>query len=245
MEKIAIVGLACLFPGAATPEAFWRNLMEQKDSRSRATDQKMGVPVADYYHPRKGQADAFYSLQGGYVHDFEMDPTGFHVSAERVAQSDEVVQWALHVARAALKDSGYWENAKAPAGCGVILGNLSFPSKSSKRLFLPMYYQAVESSLRQLLKDDDFRLTPSPAASETCFDHGRISGYPAAMVAEALSLSGVCFALDAACASSLYAVKLACDYLLSHKTDMMLAGAVSAADPLFVNVGFSIFQAYP
>ncbi|MCP4688084.1 MAG: PfaB family protein, partial [Desulfobacterales bacterium] len=47
------------------------------------------------------------------------------------------------------------------------------------------------------------------------------------------------------CASSLYAVKLACDYLLSHKTDMMLAGAVSAADPLFVNVGFSIFQAYP
>ncbi len=58
-------------------------------------------------------------------------------------------------------------------------------------------------------------------------------------------MSGVHFSLDAACASSLYAVKLACDYLLSGKADMMLAGAVSAADPLFIHVGFSIFQAYP
>jgi len=245
MEKIAVVGLACLFPGAATPEAFWRNLMEAKDSRSRATDQRMGLHVEDYYHPRKGRADTFYSLHGGYIHDFEMDPTGFHVSAGRVAQADDVVQWSLHVARAALKDSGHWENAKALARCGVILGNLSFPSKSSKRLFLPMYYQTIESALGELLSGDEFRLTPSPSESETTFDHGRLSGYPAAIVAEALSLSGVCFALDAACASSLYTVKLACDYLLSHKADMMLAGAVSAADPLFVQMAFSILQAYP
>ena len=59
------------------------------------------------------------------------------------------------------------------------------------------------------------------------------------MIAQALSLSGVYFSLDAACASSLYSVKLACDYLLFHKADMMLAGAVSAGDPFFVNMGLS------
>ncbi|MCK5666675.1 MAG: hypothetical protein KAI17_24465, partial [Thiotrichaceae bacterium] len=47
------------------------------------------------------------------------------------------------------------------------------------------------------------------------------------------------------CASSLYSMKLACSYLLSHKTDIMLAGAVSAADPWFVSMGFSTFKAFP
>jgi len=65
------------------------------------------------------------------------------------------------------------------------------------------------------------------------------------MIAKGLSLGGINFALDAACASSLYSVKLARDYLLSGKADLMLAGAVSCADPFFINMGFSIFQAYP
>ena len=82
MEKIAVVGLSCLFPGAETPEAFWRNLQEGRDTRSLATDEKMGVPVREYYDPRKGTPDRFYCSQGGYVRDFEMDPNGFDIAAE-------------------------------------------------------------------------------------------------------------------------------------------------------------------
>jgi len=72
-----------------------------------------------------------------------------------------------------------------------------------------------------------------------------IAGKPAALLAEALGLSGRSYALDAACASSLYSIGLACHTLWSERSDLMLAGAVSAADPFFVNMGFSIFQAYP
>ncbi|MDP7622389.1 MAG: polyketide synthase, partial [SAR324 cluster bacterium] len=75
--------------------------------------------------------------------------------------------------------------------------------------------------------------------------NSHISGLPAAVVSQALGLSARSLVLDAACASSLYAVALACNYLHSGKTDLMLAGAVSAADPFFVNMGFSIFQAFP
>jgi acyl transferase domain-containing protein len=70
-------------------------------------------------------------------------------------------------------------------------------------------------------------------------------GYVAAVVARALGLGGVSLSLDAACATSLYAVKLACHYLHSGQADMMLAGAVSCPDPMFMHMGFSIFQAYP
>ncbi|MEO1624652.1 MAG: PfaB family protein, partial [Bacteroidota bacterium] len=59
-----------------------------------------------------------------------------------------------------------------------------------------------------------------------------------------LGLGKIHYALDAACATSLYAIKLACDELLTGKADLMLAGAVSASDQLFIHMGFSIFHAY-
>lgn len=246
MEKIAVIGMACLFPGAKTPEEFWKNLMEGKDSRSPATNEKMCLNVKDYYDPHQRKtADKFYCMKGGYVNDFKMDPAGFRIPADYIAGLDDVYQWSLHVAREALKDSGYWENEDAAKRCGVTLGNLSFPTKSSNYLFLSIYHEAVEFCLQQLLQDREFRLVPFSPPRNISPDNGRISGYPAAVISQALSLSGTYLSLDAACASSLYSVKLACDYLLTGKADMMLAGAVSAADPLFTHVGFSIFQAYP
>ena len=37
VEKIAIIGLSCLFPDAHNPEEFWQNLTEEKDSTSSIT----------------------------------------------------------------------------------------------------------------------------------------------------------------------------------------------------------------
>ena len=243
MEKVAIIGMSCLFPGAGTPEAFWRNLLEGKDARSPVTDDKAGVPVRHFYDPRKGAPDRFYCMHGGYVRDFVMDPTGFQVPESLVRDLDDVFQWPLHVAREALRDAGYLARTDDLARCGVILGNLSMPTKSSNHLFVPIYHEVVESCLQMLLKKEDFRLAPFAPPRDVSGWNRRTAGYPAALIAKALSLSGPYFSLDAACASSLYSVRLACDLLLARKVDMMLAGAVSAADPLFVHVGFSIFQA--
>ncbi|GAH21760.1 unnamed protein product, partial [marine sediment metagenome] len=191
MEKIAVIGLSCLFPGAKTYEVFWRNLMGQKDLRSLATEEQLGVDARGFYDPQKGKADKYYCMKGGYIHDFELDPTGFQLSPEFIQGLDDVFQWSLYVAREALKDSGYWGNADVLARCGAILGNLSFPTKSSNHLFLPVYHQAIESSLRSLLEDKDFNLAPFSPLRKTSPDNGRISGYPAAVIAQALSLSGV------------------------------------------------------
>ena len=66
---------------------------------------------------------------------------------------------------------------------------------------------------------------------------------PAHLLAHALGLEGGAFALDAACASSLYALKLACDRLHAKECDLMLAGAVSCADDLFIHIGFCALEA--
>ena len=72
---------------------------------------------------------------------------------------------------------------------------------------------------------------------------GRVTSLPGAILARAFGLGGGTYTLDAACASSLYAVKLACDELHAHRTDAMLAGGVSRPNCLFTQVGFSQLKA--
>ncbi|RKZ66365.1 MAG: 3-hydroxyacyl-[acyl-carrier-protein] dehydratase FabA [Candidatus Parabeggiatoa sp. nov. 3] len=240
MEKIAIIGISCLLPGAENPEQYWQNLIDQKDLTSKATAVQMGVDAQICYDPIKGKTDKYYCLKGGYIRDFQFDPNGYQISSKLLKSLDNIYQWSLYVSKQALQDSGYFGKT---GQCGVILGNLSFPTRLSQHLFAPIYQKMLESAIQSLLKNDDFRLTR--LAREVSPLNALISGYPATLIAQSLSLAGPHFSLDGACASSLYAIKVACQYLLSGKADLMLAGAVSGADPFFINMGFSIFQAYP
>ena len=245
MEPIAIVGLGCLFPGAKTPDEFWDNLLAGRDSLSLATAEQMGVDAECFFDATKGRVDTYYSMRGGFVRDFHFDPHGYRIAPERLAGLDPLIQWSLYVARSALEDSGYLQRDARLERCGLLLGNLSFPTRASHRLLAPIYYQAFEAALDELLHDTTIQLPRLAARDEPAPVDGLLGGYPAAVVAAALGLGGARLALDAACSSSLYAVKLACDYLNRGQADMMLAGAVSCADPLFIHLGFSIFQAYP
>ncbi len=254
MEKIAIIGTACLFPEADTPDAYWENLVANKDSRVTAQAEQMGRDPQDYFSPAKDTKDNYYCTTGGYINGFQFDAQNYSLDANTLNTLDNTFQWALHVAREALKDSGYYPssannqqtNNKCSdndlSRCGVILGNLSFPTKKSNALFSPLYHQAMATPLKDLFGSADFSMGDK-ASNE--FANGMVAGHPASIINDALNLGDVSVVLDAACASSLYSMKLACSYLQSHKADMMLAGAVSAADPWFVAMGFSTFKAFP
>ena len=247
MEKIAIIGTACLFPEADTPETYWENLVANKDSRVSADAEHMGRDPDDYFSSKKGTKDKYYCTTGGYINDFQFDADDYALKPEQLSGLDNTIQWALHVSREALEDAGYATSGKDRqqdllSRCGVILGNLSFPTKKSNQLFLPLYHQAMETPLKDLLAAPNFKMGGEPKGD---YANGMVAGHPASVINQALDLGNVSMVLDAACASSLYSMKLACSYLLSDKADIMLAGAVSAADPWFVSLGFSTFKAFP
>ncbi|GAB4527741.1 MAG: hypothetical protein OHK0046_45900 [Anaerolineae bacterium] len=228
-DKIAIIGLSCLFPGAASPAEFWHNLIHGLNTTSLATEAQFGVDPAVYYDPQRRTHDTTYALRGGYVQTPVEIPAGM----------DRAAAWTLHVARQALNDSRLEHRADVLARCGLILGNLSFPTPESYRLVAPVYTPALEQAVAELTGIADFQLPqPEPVSAD-------VLRSPAAVVADVLGLGGIQFTLDAACASSLYTIGLASAYLQAGKADVMLAGAVSAADPLFVNMGFTHFGAYP
>ncbi|MGQ4647807.1 PfaB family protein [Lyngbya aestuarii] len=245
MEKIAIIGLSCLFPDAQNPEQFWHNLIGEKDSASLATADELGVDPAIFYDPEQGTPDKTYSLKGGFIKNFAFEATGYNLPSAVIEGLDTIFKGSLYVAKQALENSNYWGNEKVLSNCGVILGNLSLPTKLSNQLLAPIYQRAIEPALGELLHHDNFRLASAADADQVSPYNAMLSSLPSGLVAQALSLGGINFSLDAACSSSLYAVKLACDQLLSRKTDLMLAGAVSFVDSLFLRMVFSGVQAYP
>ncbi|MEM6803271.1 MAG: beta-ketoacyl synthase N-terminal-like domain-containing protein, partial [Bacteroidota bacterium] len=241
MTKIAIIGSSALFPGSSTPEEFWENLMQEKDLTGTARAEDFGVDPELFFQSDKGIEDKCYSLRGGYIRDFQFDPSAYNLPADFLEKQDKLYQWSLYVAKEALSDGGYLANKKELDRCGLILGNLSFPTSSSHRLLADVYTQTTEKAIQKLLNQEDFRISPHKRSQP----ENEILAYtPSEMVSEALGLKGSHYALDAACATSLYAIKLACDELIMGKSDMMLAGAVSASDQLFIHIGFSIFHAY-
>ncbi|NEO42337.1 MAG: PfaB family protein [Moorea sp. SIOASIH] len=245
MEKIAIIGFSCLFPDAKTPEELWQNLISKKESTSLATEEEIGVNPARFFHPLKNQPDKTYSLMGGYIRDFTFDVTGYNLRSELLEGLDPLLQGSLYVAKQALQHSNYLSNDRVLSKCGVILGNLSSLTQRSHQLFGSIYQHTIEAALRELLQNPNFQLAKLPKSAQLSLYNGMNCGVLSALVARAFSLSDINYTLDSACSSSLYAVKLASHYLLSQKADLMLAGAVSYADPIFVRMLFSGVHGYP
>jgi acyl transferase domain-containing protein len=225
---IAIVGQACLLPGAASCAELTRAVLESRDLISGAPPGRWRVsPERVSCDPKAPRRDAAWSDRGGYVEGFErlFDPEGFLLPAAELAGLDPIFLWTLHTARGALRDAGY-EPGLAGRGA-LVMGNLSFPTDGLSRL-------AEATWLRR-----SGLPAPAPVDPRNRFS----SGLPAHLAARALGLQARSFALDAACASSLYAIKLACDLLHDGLVDVAVAGAVNKTDDLFIHVGFCALQA--
>ncbi len=225
---IAIVGRACVLPGALSPDALWELVRAGKDALSSAPEDCWGLAK----RRALGQgADRAWTDCGGYVSGFESvwDPHGFGIDAAAIGALDPLFHWVLHTSREALSDAGRLEAGRAkgdPTRTGAILGNLSFPTASMARYAAGVWLEGT------------------PFAPETADANNRFtSGLPVQLLSRALGVGGTRFALDAACASSLYAIALACDALHEGRADTMLAGAVNRADDLFIHVGFCALSA--
>ena len=159
-DQIAIIGMSGLFPGSATNEQFWENLIGEKDLIQLANKEDFGVDPDHFFQQGKGVVDKCYSLRGGYIRNFDFDPSGFKLPPDFLADQDKLYQWSLYVAREALKDSGYLNQADLLKNCGLVLGNLSFPTGSSHRLLSSVYTETLEKGLRQLFKEEQLHIQP-------------------------------------------------------------------------------------
>src|SRR5690606_22356223 len=147
-EPVAIVGIACLLPGADTPEQFWANLRSGADLRRPGGREVFGT---DETVPG-GWGDPEHRVtatRGGFVTEPPIDLSGLRIPAETLHRLDKVVRWPLHTVRRALADAGIAEDSPVLARTGLILGNYAFPTEASVRACVPLVREAVSTGLRQ------------------------------------------------------------------------------------------------
>ena len=217
-EPVAIVGRACVLPGALSPAALWDAVVNARDLVTRVpADRWRLAPEHALCDPAAPRPDRAWSDRGGYVEGFASiwNPHGFAVAAGELEGLDPLVHWTLHCAREALRET------RTAGRVGAIVGNLGFPTA-----YMAAFCEQVWSGAAS---GDGGGVDPR---------NRFMSGGTAALLERALALEAGSFCLDAACASSLYAIKLACDALHDGRADVMLAGAVQRADDLFLHVGF-------
>ena len=231
--SVAIVGIGGIFPDAPELSQFWENIRLAKSAAREVPEGRWQLPVEQAFDAEAGKADHVYSRRGCFID--AIPPlsalSGLSIDPQIAAGLDPLFHLLLHAGKRAFDDAvtGPLERARV----GVIIGNLALPSEKSAEFSRSLLGRSFEEKLLGLARE--------PAAVEPLNRY--VAGLPAGLLAAALGLGGGSCTLDAACASSLYAIKLATDELLSGRADAMLTGGLSRPDPLYTQMGFSQLRA--
>ena len=223
-EKFAIVGMACHFPGARDINEFWANLLNGVDSRAEAGErlpQPGGIP--DPSHP------ITWTL-GGWVDDEEPE-----VSSDSGSCAE---RWTARVVEAALNSA---DGGIDRSRTGLVLGNYCFPTAETSECIVPRLHRGVLGGM----SDAGWPVHLPEEYKTITHDMLNVGSWPVVRAAQESGLGGPRLALDAACASALYALQVACQELTWGRADAMVAGGVCAPDPGLIHLSFSDLRAYP
>lgn len=234
-KSVAIVGVGGLFPKSPTLKHFWTNITDSVDTSSLPPKGRWLLEPEDVFDPAVGAPDRIYSQKGCFIDD-EVDqsvPEGLDMSPEFLGELDPMFGLLLRAGSQAFCD-GITTNLDR-SRTGLIIGNLALPSEKSSAMAREYLGRTFEEKL----------LGPNSASETSSINHLNryVAGLPAGILAKSLGLGGTCFTLDAACASSIYAIKLAADELLTGRADAMLTGGLSRPDSLYTQMGFSQLRA--
>ncbi|WP_068944047.1 type I polyketide synthase [Chryseobacterium timonianum] len=211
---IAIVGMECIFPGAKNLDEFWRNIILGKDSVTEVPDERWNKDL--YYKPDSDEADVSHSKWGGFIPKIDFDPLAFGIPPQSLAAIEPTQLLTLLVAKRAMEDAGYGEKHINRENISVIIGAEGGNDLANSYSFRG-YYKQVFGELHEEVKE------AFPHTTEDSFP-GILANVIAGRITNRLDLGGRNFTVDAACASSLAALDLACQELVLGKSDMVLAG---------------------
>ncbi|HEV2378005.1 MAG TPA: polyketide synthase, partial [Streptosporangiaceae bacterium] len=199
---VAVIGMAGRFPGAADVEEYWQLLRDGVSAVSFFSAQEL----AEEGIPAEVVGDPRYVPAKGYLPDADMfDAAFFGYSPREAAFIDPQQRLFLECARQALEHAGI--DPALTRGIGVYAG-----SSASTYLSRPMRDLAYSPDAHEvLLGNDKDQLT-----TRTSYK---------------LDLDGPSVCVQSACSTSLVAVHLAVQGLLSGDCDVALAGGVSATFP--------------
>ncbi|MFD9356033.1 SDR family NAD(P)-dependent oxidoreductase [Streptomyces sp. NPDC060031] len=213
---VAIVGMACAYPGAPDLAAYWAAVLAGKDAVTEVPAERWDPAL--YYDADPARAgERTPSRWGGFLDPVPFDALAHGIPPASLAGIEPVQLLALEISARALADAGYGkERAFDRSRTSVVFGaeaGTELAGAYGLRALHPAY-------LGELPPELDGQL---PRLTEDSFP-GVLANVIAGRVANRLDLGGANCTVDAACASSLAALDLACRQLRDGDSDMVLCG---------------------
>ncbi|MGQ4399209.1 SDR family oxidoreductase [Streptomyces hayashii] len=226
---VAVVGMACMFPQAPDLPAFWANVVGGVDA--------VGEVPAERWDPAVHHGESTPSKWGGFLPRIPFDPLRYGIPPASLGHIEPVQLLSLEAARRALEDAGYGDGGREfdRSRTSVVFGaeaGSDLSNAATLRAVLPSYYGRVPEGL-------DDRL---PRLTEDSFP-GMLANVISGRIANRLDLGGANYTVDAACASSLAAVDVACKELVGGTSDVVLCGGADLHNGINDYVLFSSVHA--
>jgi acyl transferase domain-containing protein/surfactin synthase thioesterase subunit/NADP-dependent 3-hydroxy acid dehydrogenase YdfG len=199
-EPIAVIGMACRFPGSGSdPEAYWKLLSGAGNAIREVPPERWSVDT--YYDPNPETAGKSYVKRGGFIDGVDLfDPLFFNISPADARLMDPQHRLLFEVAWEALENAGEAPDTVFGSQTGIYVG-ISFSD----------YYEIVRASGEV---DGQGALGNIHSAAV-----GRLSYF--------LGAQGPSIAVDTVCSSSLVAIHLACQSLRDGSSSRALVGGVN------------------
>ena len=229
-QPIAIVGMGGVFPGGLDFANFWQTIISAKDMAQEPPEGRWLFSTDEIYDKNKGTPDKVYSKKGCFIENFTPNLDGLQL--ESIDELDMLFKLVLHSGKQAFDDAQMQNIDRSRVK--VVLGNIVLPTEKSSQL-------ATQILGREWQKHAFGKVVEEPAHTSTTNRY--VAGLPGGLLAKALGLGAGSYTLDAACASSLYALKLAADELLNYRVDAVLSGGLSRPDCLYTQMGFAQLHA--
>lgn len=201
-EPIAIVGMACRFPGASDPEAFWRLLNAGVDAIVEVPRERWDTERVHDPNPAKKSTTKW----GGFVDAIDkFDASFFGITPREAEEMDPQQRLLLEITSEALENAGQSREELTGSPTGVFVG---------------------------ITNNNDYvslkRLADNPLRVRSHHGTGMATSVAAGRISYTFGLNGPAIAIDTACSSSLVAIHLAIQSLRSRECRMALVGGVNA-----------------
>ncbi|GAA3119773.1 type I polyketide synthase [Planomonospora alba] len=247
-EPIAIVGAACRYPDASSPDELWETVLSGRRAFRPLPPGRLNL--ADY---AADDADGTYARFAAVLEGWTFDRARFRVPGATHRVTDAAHWLALEVAADALASAGYPEGRGLDRDrVGVVIGNSmngEFSRAAGLRLRWPYVRRVVQQALtaegwtpeaqaRFIAGLEQAYKSPFPEPNDEMLAGG-LANTIAGRICNHFDLHGGGYTVDGACSSSLLSVITAAGALRAGDIDVAIAGGVDLSLDPFELVGFA------
>ncbi|NRA85194.1 MAG: acyltransferase domain-containing protein, partial [Gammaproteobacteria bacterium] len=243
---IAIIGMASVFADAKNLDQFWDNIVDSVDAIIDVPSDRWEID--DHYSSDKRAPDKTYCKRGGFIPELDFDPMEFGLPPNILELTDIAQLLSLIVARDVLADAGIgkdYDHDKIGITLGVGGGQKQI-SPLTSRLQGPVLEKVLKASgideADRAMIIEKFKKAYI-GWEENSFP-GMLGNVIAGRIANRFDFGGTNCVVDAACAGSLAAIKMAVSDLLEYRSEVMISGGVCCDNSPFMYMSFSKTPAF-